>query len=409
MFDFFKKMITHGKINGYSVKLADEFLFNVPLDYDHSKQIKVFTQYAESIEMPHSQDLLDENFEHVSYKLEKGGQYLARVFRVGKHWSHFEDNPRSVETIKTHGCLNFLEEQNSRYSNSHFANAQTLSFVWQFIEKKSLKDSNPILAFDDMENIVKNKGRIVAFSAGGRGGAHVTYIHDGEWDPGIYLLYISKITKTTRKHFNESGIRKHTDNVMNYKTGENIRLSDSDDKTKEIYKLVDKYWEKDKNNGNIPDNVLVKTDKVFQISPTDGRANIANSGDKFRRVFFGEDEEVQKSNFISEPTKAVEASVYSLVNDSTIYKMFKSLNKDLNKICLTQSQILSFLEDYRKELVGTWHFLYKVEGGFMFMQVCMDDDGSMRLFGGDFSEKGLDYIYPATGVNFRFLIPEKQK
>ncbi len=164
-------------------------------------------------------------------------------------------------------------------------------------------------------------------------------------------------------------------------------------------------WEKDNDIKNIPNNVLIKTDTVFQIPPTDGKINIANSKESFKIIFF-EEEDINKSDFVSKNTNIAEAQVHYLINDSTIYKMFKSIDKDLNNLCFTQSQILVFLKEHRNKLVGTWHFMYKIEDNFMFMQVCMDNDGSMRLFGGDFTPEGLDHVYKAAGVSFRFLTPK---
>lgn len=177
--------------------------------------------------------------------------------------------------------------------------------------------------------------------------------------------------------------------------------------TRSIYSKIDKVWEKDLDLNNKPKNSLIRTGKVYYIPPTDGKDNISNSPDMFKLVFL-EKEEIRKSNFVSRPTDSINGVVCTLVNDSTIYKMFKSFGDDLNVVCFTQSQILTFLKRYKNELVGTWHFLFKAKDEYMFMQVCMDDDGSMRLFGGDFSENELNYVYPATGVSFKFLVPETE-
>lgn len=175
--------------------------------------------------------------------------------------------------------------------------------------------------------------------------------------------------------------------------------------TRAIYSEIDKIWEKDVDLDSKYINSLARTDKVYLVPPTDGKENISNSPSMFSFVFFDK-EEIQKSDFVSKSTDYMNGRVYMLINDSTIYKMFKSLGDDLDIICFNQSQILAFLKKYRNELVGTWHFLFKANDEFMFMQVCMDSDGSMRLFGGNFSEDGLSYVYPATGVSFRFLVPE---
>ena len=224
-------------------------------------------------------------------------------------------------------------------------------------------------------------------------------IEKSGYDPGVYLLSLRRISEDT---FNKSELRKYEKFILQY--SDFIKNNIENELDVPVTPKVIR--ERDTDIENIPTNVLVKTDTIFQIPPTDGKDNIANSKENFRIVFF-EEEEIKKSDFVSKATTNTNARVYSLIKNSTIYKMFKSLNKDLNKLCFTQAQILMFLNEHRNELVGTWHFMYKAEDGLMFMQVCMDNDGSMRLFGGDFTAEGLDSVYKATGVNFRFLIPEK--
>ena len=228
MFDFLKKFASYGKIEGYPVKLADEFIFSVPADYSHSRQIEAFLKYAEKNHIECSHELSDKNFENVSYELEPGEEYRARVFRVGLHPDHPSHHyhqayisTRSyhhIQNIKTYDCINFLEKQNSMYIGGHFVGAQGLTYAWQFIEKQNLKDGSPVLAMDEIENIIKNGERVAALSVDSGEAEHavVSFTYNGKWNPGIYLLYINKITETTKHYLNKSGIRIHDHNEIVY-------------------------------------------------------------------------------------------------------------------------------------------------------------------------------------------------
>lgn len=231
MFDFLKNFISYGKIEDYSVKLVDEFVFQVPKDYIHSKQILSFKEYASKNNISCSDAFSDDIFKHASYELEAGEQYYTRLFRVGKHYSHYEhpDNPNThlyIKTINTYDLVNFINGQNRMYTNSHFVGAQGLSFIWQFIDKEKLKEGNPVLGLDDMKIILRNRDMIPAFSChSGQEHVAVPFAYSGEvngvWDPGIYLVQVSKITDITRQHYTKNNIKIFTEN--------NIPVIENDD------------------------------------------------------------------------------------------------------------------------------------------------------------------------------------
>lgn len=190
MFGIFKNFVSYGKIEDYTVKLADEFIFEVPANYSHYKH---------------------------------------------------PDNPNYnlyIKTINTHDFVNFINEQNHMYTDSHFLGAQGLSFVWQFIDKEKLKDGNPILGLDRMDVILANGDMVPAFSYK-NGSEHVAipYAYSGEvngvWDPGIYLLQISKITETTRQHYIKSAVKVHTDDKI-FNVGNSNIFSESESATQKV-------------------------------------------------------------------------------------------------------------------------------------------------------------------------------
>lgn len=232
MFDFLKKFVSYGKIEDYPVKLVDEFVFHVPKDYIHSKQIQSFKEYAFKNNISCSDAFSNDIFTHASYELEAGEQYYSRLFRVGKHHSHYEhpDNPNShlyIKTINTYDLVSFINGQNRVYTNSHFVGAQGLSFIWQFIDKEKLKEGSPILGIDKIDVIRTNRDRVPAFSCKIYGKERVvvpgafTGEVTGVWDPGIYLVQVSKITDITRQHYTKNNIKIFTEN--------NIPVIENDD------------------------------------------------------------------------------------------------------------------------------------------------------------------------------------
>lgn len=218
MFDFLKKFTSYGRIQGYPVNVVDEFIFSVPANYDHSKQIDAFLKYAEKNYISYTKELSDKNFEHTSYQLEPGEQYHAKVLRVGE-LTYTRD-----QKIETSDCVNFLEAQNSMYANSHFIGAQGLTYVWQFIEKESLESEHPILSMDEARYTAKNDDRITTLFLGRWGNKQhvsVKFTYGGKWHPGIYLLYVTKVTEAAKQDLNEKGVRIHDNNKIVYTAGEN--------------------------------------------------------------------------------------------------------------------------------------------------------------------------------------------
>jgi hypothetical protein len=130
-----------------------------------------------------------------------------------------------------------------------------------------------------------------------------------------------------------------------------------------------------------------------------------SDGDLFKFVFFdlaglNTEENAIRSN-------EAELLVYEQVKDSTINQMFLSLNRNIDELCLTQNQILEFLDNYKKYSMNkTNHFLFKSNDRVFIAQVCADSDDSMRLFGGLFSMNDDSPVYPVKDVHFRVIVPK---
>jgi len=169
------------------------------------------------------------------------------------------------------------------------------------------------------------------------------------------------------------------------------------------------------------DNLLIRglrelgllTSTLKLISSGDVRIRALNGsqsfsfsdGDLFKFVFFDLADLNTKESAIK--SDGIELLVYEQVKDSTINQMFISLNRNFDQLCLTQNQILEFLDNYKKYSRNyTNHFLFKSNGKIFIAQVCVDSDDSMRLFGGSFSINDDSSMYPVEDVHFRVIVPK---
>lgn len=152
---------------------------------------------------------------------------------------------------------------------------------------------------------------------------------------------------------------------------------------------------------------LVSDGEIIRIRALDGsRVFKFSDGDLFKYVFF--DLVGLDTNEHAIKTDEAELLVYELVKDANIYQMFNSLNKNFDQLCLTQNQILEFLDKYKKYSKNkTNHFLFKSNDKIFIAQICADADDSMRLFGGHISDNDINgSVYPASGVSFRVVVPK---
>ena len=152
---------------------------------------------------------------------------------------------------------------------------------------------------------------------------------------------------------------------------------------------------------------LISGGETIRIRALDGsRVFKFEDGDLFKYVFF----DLAGFDTNEHPIKTDEAEllVYELAKDANIYQMFNSLNKSFDQLCLTQNQILEFLDEYKKYSKNkTNHFLFKSDGKIFVAQICADPDDSKRLFGGHISDDDINgSVYPANGVSFRVIVPK---
>jgi hypothetical protein len=123
---------------------------------------------------------------------------------------------------------------------------------------------------------------------------------------------------------------------------------------------------------------LISGDETLELEHTDGKATIAKSGKLFNgcldEYFRGWGLDVK-----SDLTQAQKVQVHEMIKDGTFAQIFKGLNDNLDALCLTQAQIIQFVEKHRKWLHGYGTlFLFKVGDEFFVAHVYVRD-GELRV------------------------------
>jgi hypothetical protein len=107
---------------------------------------------------------------------------------------------------------------------------------------------------------------------------------------------------------------------------------------------------------------LISGAETLELDKTDGKATIAKAKDTFPGYIDG-NFEGWGCDVKSEPTGKTRVSVHEMVKDGTFAQIFGGMSDDLNSLCLTQPQIIHFVEKHKKWLrtdgYGTF-FLFKV-------------------------------------------------
>jgi len=155
---------------------------------------------------------------------------------------------------------------------------------------------------------------------------------------------------------------------------------------------------------------LISSGDVLKIQALDGSRTIKSSGNIFRHVF--SDFSNLHTSEIAQKTDEIEVLVYEVVKDARVYKMFASLNRNLEQMCLTQNQILEFIDKHKEYKIPLdkhviYHFLFKANDKVFVNQVCVglaDPDSYPKWFDGPL-EEAASWDYPADG-HFRVVVPK---
>lgn len=133
---------------------------------------------------------------------------------------------------------------------------------------------------------------------------------------------------------------------------------------------------------------LISGTERLLVDACDGKETIAKAREVFPSGIDGDfiNWGTNKAGIV---TKEAEVQVHELTQNATFSQIFGSLGTDLDKLCLTQSQIKNFCKKHcnwlRKDDNATF-FLFKVEDQFFVASVHVDSGGlyvTLRRFGRD--------------------------
>jgi hypothetical protein len=121
---------------------------------------------------------------------------------------------------------------------------------------------------------------------------------------------------------------------------------------------------------------LLSLGETSSIEACDGQRTIAGAKDVFES---GIDDDFKRLGLdkAGEATPETAVQVYELIGNATFVKMFTSLTNDLDKLCLTQDQIIRFCVKYPGQLsqISATFFLFKMNGGYFVASVHVGSGG----------------------------------
>lgn len=151
---------------------------------------------------------------------------------------------------------------------------------------------------------------------------------------------------------------------------------------------------------------LISADENLLINAVDGKSTIAKAKDVFKSWIDG-DFKSWGTNEAQNSTPETPVSVYEVFSDAKLAQMFGSLSGDLDRLCLTQSQIINFCIKYPtwlKQDGSATFFLFKSNEQYFVADVYVRS-GGLRVF---VLRLGFDYVWngsrlhrlvtPTTGV-----------
>lgn len=149
---------------------------------------------------------------------------------------------------------------------------------------------------------------------------------------------------------------------------------------------------------------LISDKTEIVIEETDGKETIAKASDLFTSYISSGFEKFDQT---CKHTKETKIQVFEVINNGTFKQIFESLGENLDKLCLTQSQIIKFVRNHKRWLqtedYGTF-FLFKKKGEYFVVRVGLGGNGWRVLF----CIFNSDHVWGA-GYQYRLVIPQMQK
>lgn len=148
---------------------------------------------------------------------------------------------------------------------------------------------------------------------------------------------------------------------------------------------------------------LISGAETLTLDSTNGTEMISKRNDIFN-CHIDQDFEGYIYNSESQPTDAINVQVCEMVEDGHFKNIYEGLGGDLDMLCLTQGQIISFVQKYRNWLrtegYGTF-FLFKEDKQF-FVALVIFDLKMLSVYSLDFSA---NLVFGAEECR-RFVIPQ---
>lgn len=144
-------------------------------------------------------------------------------------------------------------------------------------------------------------------------------------------------------------------------------------------------------------------DKKFMLPETDGKEILGKASDVF--VYIDSDFRNYDCNVTGQPTKETEVAVYEMVKDGSFADIFGGFGADLDRLCLTQTQIKKFVQDHRDALRTEGYatfFLFKEHNEFFVARVRLDSGGALMV---DVYRFSYDGVWLA-GRRHRIVVPQ---
>ena len=115
------------------------------------------------------------------------------------------------------------------------------------------------------------------------------------------------------------------------------------------------------------------------LHPTDGAETIAKATDVFNAHI---DPGFRNYDVSMKPTKLMKVSVHELIENGTFLRLFESLGKDLDRLCLTQGQIKQFCKEHSDWLRTSGYatfFLVRANDRYFVAHVYRCSNGSLGV------------------------------
>ncbi|MCF7820445.1 MAG: hypothetical protein K9M44_03180 [Candidatus Pacebacteria bacterium] len=171
----------------------------------------------------------------------------------------------------------------------------------------------------------------------------------------------------------------------------------------QIFDYFDKLFAQDKPEKSNAILSLLSIPETLVLEALDGKATIANAKSTFKSYLDSNFKNWKLDNK-GKATEKTSVQVYEMAKDATFSQMFNSLSGDLDSLCLTQNQIISFYEkhpSYLRQDGCTTFFLFKENEAYFVANVLVFSDGLyVRV-----NHFGLAHVWYAEHAH-RLVVPQ---